>query len=69
MKQPMKWAVLALILLLTYITWTQSTREHACPVSGNMTQQAQAAFKETCDKLNGVVQDNQCVCANGSATV
>jgi hypothetical protein len=66
MKQPMKWAVLALLLVLTYITWTQSRREHACPVSGSMTEQAQKAFKETCDKLNGVVRDGQCVCPDGS---
>ena len=66
MKQPMKWAVLALILVLTYITWTQSTREHACPVSANMTEQSQAAFKETCDGLGGVVQGGQCVCPDGS---
>jgi hypothetical protein len=64
MKQPIKWAVLALILVLTYITWTQSRREHACPAAAAMTEQA---IKEGCDALGGVVQGNQCVCADGSA--
>jgi hypothetical protein len=67
MKQPMKWAVLALILVLTYITWIQSTREHACPLADkSLTQQA---IKKACDELGGVVQGDQCVCADGASPI
>lgn len=59
----MKWAVLALILVLTYITWRQTTREHACPAAAKLTAQA---IKDACDNLGGVVQGEQCVCPDGS---
>jgi hypothetical protein len=67
MKLDTKWATLALILVLVYIHWSQSRREHACPLANKSL--TEAAIKKACDELGGVVQGSDCVCADGSAPV
>lgn len=69
MKLDMKWATLAVILVLVYIQWSQSRREHACPLAGANKTLTQQAIKKACDSLGGVVQGKDCVCADGSPPV
>lgn len=64
MKLNVKWATLAVILVLVYIHWSQSRREGLCAAAAAMTEQA---IKEGCDRLGGQVRDGQCVCPDGSA--
>ena len=63
MKVNVKWATLAMILVLVYMRWSQSRREGLCPAAAAMTEQA---IKEGCDRLGGQVTDGKCVCADGS---